>query len=76
MPPNTKRRKNLLSMVILMNDVQSVEGGSKDKLIVATAPLCGCFGCHMSLLDIDERILGKGVELFTDAVLRYLNTAP
>ena len=29
----------------------------KDKLIVATAPLCGCFGCHMSLLDIDERIL-------------------
>lgn len=33
------------------------EFGSKDKLIVATAPLCGCFGCHMSLLDIDERIL-------------------
>ncbi len=24
---------------------------------VATASLCGCFGCHMSLLDIDERIL-------------------
>lgn len=24
---------------------------------VATAPLTGCFGCHMSLLDIDERIL-------------------
>src|SRR5210317_230148 len=33
-----------------------------DKLKVATAPLCGCFGCHMSLLDIDERIL-KLVEL-------------
>ncbi|KAB2969317.1 MAG: NADP oxidoreductase [Thermoanaerobaculia bacterium] len=29
---------------------------------VATASLCGCFGCHMSLLDIDERIL-KLVEL-------------
>lgn len=27
------------------------------KLKVATAALCGCFGCHMSLLDIDERIL-------------------
>lgn len=27
------------------------------KLTVATASLCGCFGCHMSLLDIDERIL-------------------
>ena len=27
------------------------------KLRVATASLCGCFGCHMSFLDIDERIL-------------------
>ena len=33
-----------------------------EKLKVATAALCGCFGCHMSLLDIDERIL-KLVEL-------------
>ena len=29
---------------------------------IATAALCGCFGCHMSFLDIDERIL-KLVEL-------------
>ncbi len=28
-----------------------------EKLKLATASLCGCFGCHMSLLDIDERIL-------------------
>lgn len=27
-----------------------------DKVRVASASLCGCFGCHMSLLDIDERI--------------------
>jgi NAD-reducing hydrogenase small subunit len=27
------------------------------KLRVATASLAGCFGCHMSLLDIDERIV-------------------
>lgn len=27
------------------------------KIRVATASLAGCFGCHMSLLDIDERIL-------------------
>ena len=27
------------------------------KAKVATTSLCGCFGCHMSLLDIDERIL-------------------
>lgn len=29
---------------------------------IATASLAGCFGCHMSLLDIDDRIL-KLVEL-------------
>ena len=28
-----------------------------DKRMVATCSLAGCFGCHMSLLDIDERIL-------------------
>jgi NAD-reducing hydrogenase small subunit len=27
------------------------------KIRVATASLAGCFGCHMSFLDIDERIL-------------------
>ncbi len=32
------------------------------KPIIATASLAGCFGCHMSFLDIDERIL-KLVEL-------------
>jgi NAD-reducing hydrogenase small subunit len=26
------------------------------KLRVATVSLAGCFGCHMSLLDIDERL--------------------
>ena len=29
---------------------------------IATTSLCGCFGCHMSILDIDDRIL-KLVEL-------------
>jgi NAD-reducing hydrogenase small subunit len=27
------------------------------KPIIATTSLAGCFGCHMSLLDIDDRIL-------------------
>ena len=27
-----------------------------EKLTVATCSLAGCFGCHMSLLDIDERL--------------------
>jgi NAD-reducing hydrogenase small subunit len=28
-----------------------------DKPRLATIALTGCFGCHMSLLDIDERLL-------------------
>lgn len=28
----------------------------ESKLKVATCSLCGCFGCHMSLLDLDERL--------------------
>ena len=31
--------------------------GQKDKFIVATTSLAGCFGCHMSLLDIDTDII-------------------
>jgi hypothetical protein len=27
-----------------------------EKLKVATTSLAGCFGCHMSFLDIDERL--------------------
>jgi NAD-reducing hydrogenase small subunit len=27
------------------------------KPVIATSSLAGCFGCHMSILDIDERIL-------------------
>ena len=42
---------------IQMQESQTQEAQPRDKLIVATAALCGCFGCHMSLLDIDERIL-------------------
>lgn len=31
-------------------------GSPPRKLRVATTSLAGCFGCHMSLLDIDERL--------------------
>jgi NAD-reducing hydrogenase small subunit len=27
------------------------------KARVATASLAGCFGCHMAILDMDERLL-------------------
>lgn len=30
---------------------------AKPKLRIATCSLAGCFGCHMSLLDIDERLV-------------------
>lgn len=29
----------------------------KPKIKIATTSLAGCFGCHMSLLDIDEKII-------------------
>ena len=28
-----------------------------DKIKIATTSLAGCFGCHMSLLDIDEKFI-------------------
>lgn len=31
---------------------------SEQKVRIATCSLAGCFGCHMSLLDIDERLFG------------------
>lgn len=36
---------------------------TNSKPVVATVSLAGCFGCHMSLLDLDERIL-QFFELF------------
>jgi NAD-reducing hydrogenase small subunit len=43
-----------------MNDTQASAPDAPEpgrRLKVATASLAGCFGCHMSLLDIDARIL-------------------
>ncbi|MEI2776823.1 MAG: hypothetical protein V9G19_12825 [Tetrasphaera sp.] len=30
----------------------------RDKIKIATISLCGCWGCNLSILDCDERILG------------------
>ena len=35
----------------------SAEAAFLPRVRIATTSLAGCFGCHMSLLDIDERIL-------------------
>ncbi len=41
-----------------LNDTSSASAAATPrKLKVATVSLAGCFGCHMSFLDIDERIL-------------------
>jgi len=42
--------------MIQMSDSPASNPVKPARLKVATAALCGCFGCHMSLLDIDERI--------------------
>ncbi|MCC6621504.1 MAG: NADP oxidoreductase [Deltaproteobacteria bacterium] len=39
----------------------------KRKLKVATTSLAGCFGCHMSLLDIDERLIALLEHIELDA---------
>jgi NAD-reducing hydrogenase small subunit len=38
-------------------DAPRSAGVVRQKLRVATTSLAGCFGCHMSLLDIDERFI-------------------
>jgi NAD-reducing hydrogenase small subunit len=40
-----------------MNAPVPLPAAAPKKLKIATTSLCGCFGCHMSLLDIDERLL-------------------
>jgi NAD-reducing hydrogenase small subunit len=40
-----------------MNAPMNANPSAARKLRVATTSLAGCFGCHMSILDIDERIL-------------------
>src|SRR5574343_937997 len=46
--PTTRRR--------LPPPWRAVDMTAKKKLKVATTSLAGCFGCHMSFLDIDERL--------------------
>jgi [NiFe] hydrogenase diaphorase moiety small subunit len=47
--------RNIESIPVKELDVKVDKG--KDKKIVATTSLAGCFGCHMSLLDIDLDII-------------------
>lgn len=37
--------------------INNQEDNKMSKPIIATTSLAGCFGCHMSILDIDDRIL-------------------
>ena len=41
-----------------MNDPDSQRGGADAPSVrIATTSLAGCFGCHMSILDIDEKLI-------------------
>ncbi|MBX7125830.1 MAG: (2Fe-2S)-binding protein, partial [Cyclobacteriaceae bacterium] len=44
--------------------MRKVKSGEMEKKVIATVSLAGCFGCHMSLLDIDTDILDL-VDLIT-----------
>ena len=43
---------------IPLNEIKKHLNSNQKKKIVATASLAGCFGCHMSMLDIDLGIIG------------------
>jgi NAD-reducing hydrogenase small subunit len=43
--------------LVLISKKQKNKITIMNKPVVATTSLAGCFGCHMSILDIDERIL-------------------
>jgi [NiFe] hydrogenase diaphorase moiety small subunit len=47
--------KNILPKVTSVNN--NLHKKENEKFIVATTSLAGCFGCHMSLLDIDTDLL-------------------
>jgi hypothetical protein len=38
---------------------------------LATCSLTGCFGCHLSLLDIDERLNASNVQAFLLGIRGY-----
>ncbi len=46
-----------MSDTTLTQDTAQGNGAGAEKVKIATTSLAGCFGCHMSLLDIDDRIL-------------------
>lgn len=56
----------------------AAEPQAKKKLKLATCSLAGCFGCHMSFLDIDERIIAllEQVELSRCPLNDIKNCAP
>ena len=42
---------------VRLPQLQPIQKAPGEKVSVATCSLAGCFGCHMSFLDIDERII-------------------
>lgn len=57
--PFGERKYDLLGNTknAIENSKKAIELNENEKFIVATTSLAGCFGCHMSLLDIDLDIL-------------------
>lgn len=56
--PYGERKYDLLGKNIqVQSSGKKAELNENNKFIVATTSLAGCFGCHMSLLDIDTEII-------------------
>ncbi|MBT8259232.1 MAG: (2Fe-2S)-binding protein [Bacteroidia bacterium] len=55
--PFGERKYDLLGKDIKASPDSCIVRNEDEKFIVATTSLAGCFGCHMSLLDIDTEIL-------------------
>ena len=56
--PFGDRKYDLLGKDIIPHKKEKlILKGEQEKFIVATTSLAGCFGCHMSLLDIDTDLL-------------------
>jgi len=55
--PFGERKYDILGKDVIPSPTVQLKKNAGEKFIVGTTSLAGCFGCHMSLLDIDEELI-------------------